>query len=49
MPESVVRGKFPMYVILELKGKVMDIWEKSLPDTSRTSGKVWDWISAYSV
>lgn len=40
MAERVVRGKFPMYLTFELKGKEMDICEKSIPDAGKTSGKV---------
>lgn len=49
MPERVVRGKFPRYVTFELQGKEMDIWEKSIPDIGKNSGKVWEWNSGYSV
>lgn len=38
-----------MCVTFELKGKEMDIWEKSIPGTGKTSAKVWEWNSAYSV
>lgn len=45
----MVKESFPKLVTFELKGKEMDIWDKSLPDTGKASGKVWEWNSGYSV